>query len=485
MSAPSSRELGRRALSLGAANVFEYGLQFLMPLVLVRALEAEAFGQYRLLWLAAGTLTTLLTLSLPGSLYFYLPRADAAGKRLYIHQTLIVMLLAGALAAWTVSDWNPWLPEKLAALAQHGLVVPAFVLLWIVGSVLDMLPTAEERIAWQARAVIGLAALRAIGLSLAAVLTGELAPVLAVLLVFVLFKVALLAYYLARFHGLRGPYLRWDALTGQVRYAAPFGAATALYSLRMQSDQWVAAALFSVTSFAAFSIGALLAPMLTVLRRSVNYVFLPNMSRRQAAGDLRGMIELNRHANVMVGALAFPILAFAFVFTEDVVTLVFTSRYLEAAPVMRVYIVGLVALVVELAGLTFLLQQGPFVLGVSAGALAASLTLSLGGALTFGLAGAALGSTAAVYFDLVLTLRRIARRTGVPVREVQDWRALGTLLGFSVLAALLAGVVVQSTLERSGALVHLLAGGVLLVCAYAALAASWPRGRRWIMAAGR
>ena len=37
----------------------------------------------------------------------------------------------------------------------------AFVLLWVIASLLDLLPTAEERVRWQAKATIGLAALMA------------------------------------------------------------------------------------------------------------------------------------------------------------------------------------------------------------------------------------------------------------------------------------------------------------------------------------
>ena len=474
--------LGARALSLGAANAFEYLLQFLLPVVLVRCLEPAAFGEYRLLWLAVGTVMAILTQAMPGSLYYFLPRADAAGKRLYINQALLVLAAAGLAAGWAVSAWNPWLPAQLAGLARHEFVVPAFVLLWVVASLLDLLPTVEERIAWQARATLGLAALRAAALSAAAALTGELAPVLAVLLAFVACKVGVLLWYIARYHGLRGPLLRWRALTHQVRFVAPFGGASALYSLRQQADQWVAAALFAVASFAAFAIGAMLAPLITVLRKSVSQAFLPSMSRSQAAGDVAGMLALNSRANVMVAALALPLLAFAFAFAEDVVTLVFTARYLEAAPVMRVYIVGVAALVVELSSLTFLLQQGGFVLRLAIGALALSVTLSLAGAHAFGLAGAAAGSTAAVYLDLAFTLRRLSKHTGVPVRRLQDWRALGLLAAFAALGATLAWALVAQLLPGGGALARLASGALLHAAVYCALAFTWPRGRGWLAA---
>ncbi|MBI3043012.1 MAG: lipopolysaccharide biosynthesis protein [Betaproteobacteria bacterium] len=481
---PKTRGLGRRALTLGAANAFEYALQFLLPVVLVRCLDPEAFGQYRLLWLAVGTVMAILTQAMPGSLYYFLPRAQGGEKRLYINQALLFLLLAGLVAAWAVSRWNPWLPAQLDELARHEFIVPAFVLLWVVASLLDLLPTVEERVAWQARATLGLAALRAAALSLAAALTGELAPVLAVLLAFVAFKVAVLLYYIARFHGLRGPYLRRGAFAHQVRYVAPFGAASALYCLRLQADQWVAAALFSVASFAAFSIGALLGPLLTVLRKSVSHVFLPSMSRLQAAGDLHSMLALNSRANVIVGALAFPLLACAFVFAEEIVTLVFTTAYVEAAPVMRVYIAGLAALVIELASLTFLLQQGAFVLRLGLVALAVSVALSASLAQAFGLAGAAVGSTAVVYLDLCVTLRCIARRTGTPVRDLQDWRSLGRLLAFSALAAAFAWILVEHLLAGSGALARLATGGALLGAAYAAMTVTSATGRAWL-AAGR
>ena len=480
----ATRQLGRRALTLGAANAVEAGLQFLLPVVLVRCLAPEAFGEYRLLWLAVGTVMAVLTQAMPGSLYYFLPRSAAAEKRLYINQALLVLLAAGAAAAWAVSAWNPWLPRQLDALARHEFLVPAFVLLWVVASLLDLLPTVEERIAWQARAIIGLAALRTLALALAAALTGELAPVLAVLLGFVAFKVGLLLWYIARHHGLRGPWLRWGALGHQVGTVAPFGAASTLYSLRSQADQWVAAALFSVASFAAFSIGALLAPLLTLLRKSVSHSFLPGMSRLQAAGDLRGMLEMNSRANVMVGALAFPLLAFAFAFAADIVTLVFTAAYAEAAPVMRVYVIGLAALVVELASLTFLLQQGAFVLRLGILMLAVSVLLSASLAHAYGLAGAAAGSVAAALLDQAVTLRRVAQCTATPLRRLQDWRALGLLLLFALLAAALAASLVERFLAGGAPLVRLAAGGAVLALAYGAMTASPPGRRAWLAAGG-
>lgn len=474
--------LGRRALSLGAANAFDYALQFVLPVVLVRCLEPDAFGQYRLLWLAVGTVMALVTQAMAGSLYYFLPRSDAAAKRLYINQTLVFVAAAGLVAAWAVSAWNPWLPGQVQGISRHELVVPAFVMLWVVASPLDLLATAEERVAWQARATIGLSALRTLAVSAAAVLTGQLEPVLLVLLGFVALRVVVLLGYVARYHGLRGPLLERRAFAAQVIYAAPFGAAGALYGLRAQADQWVAAAQFSMGMFAAFSIGALLGPLVQLFRQPVMHAFLPSMSRLQAAGDLRGMVGLNRSANVLVAAFVYPLLAFAFVFAADIVTIIYTSAYAQAAAVMRCYIAGLAVLVLELATTLQLLRQGAFVLRMALLVLMFSIASSWAAAHAFGLAGAAAGSVAAVYLDLALTLPRIARATGIPVREQQDWRALGLLILSSVLAAAFAWSVAGRYLGEQTPALRAIAGAVLVAAAYAAVVVCCGPGRGWLAA---
>ena len=479
---PSLQRLGHRALSLGVANAFDFATQFLLPVVLTRCLEPNAFGEYRLLWLTAGTIVALATLCMPPSLYYYLPRSDVHQKRMYVNQTMFFLLCAGLLSGWAVSAWNPWLPDQLRELARHGAIVPTFIVLLIVASLLDVLPTVEERVYWQAKTIVSLAVLRAVALSLAAALTGELAPVLMVLVAFVAFKVFVLLFYVVRYHGLRGPVLRWREFVDQLLYAAPFGAAGALYGLRTQSDQWVAASLFPLGLFAAFSIAAVLGPLMNLFRQSVNYAFLPIMSRRHAEGDIPGMLELNSRGNVMVGAIVFPLFYFAFVFAEDLITLVYTANYVAAVPVVRIYILGIAALVLELSSLTMLLRQAVFVMVLNAAALVLAVALNWYAATRVGLAGAAMGTVIVMGIDRIVTLWRISRLTGVPIRRLQDWKTLFLLVLFAAGASLLAWAVTVLYFATSGPVLRMLAGGAVLALSYVAIAALSGTGRTWLAA---
>lgn len=469
----SSLGLKRRALSLGAVKAFDHAMQFLLPVVLVRSLDAATFGEYRLLWLAVGTVMALAPLGTPAALFYFLPRSDATARRLHIHQTMLFLAGAGLLAALAVSPLDPWLPPTLAPLAKYGALVPSFVALWVTAVVLDYLPTIEERIALQAWATLTTSMLRTLLLAAGAWFTGELSVMLWLLLAVVLFKLAFLVAYVGRFHGWRRPWLRWRDFAAQFRYGVPFGLSGGFYMLRGQADQWVAASLFALHSFAAFSIAAIVGQVVTIFRASAVEAFFPSMSRMEAAGDMRSAMEMNARANEMVAWTLYPMLAFVFAFANEIIALVYTRTYLDAAPVMRVYIIGMVVIVVELTSLLQLLRQGLFSAGLNAAMLGVSVAVSWTAGAHVGLAGAAAGSVVAVYFDRLVTLRRVAALTGVPVRRQQHWLQLARLLVTAALAAALARLAATDFLGGQPLLVRLLGGALVLGGLYAA--GTWRR----------
>jgi O-antigen/teichoic acid export membrane protein len=237
--------------------------------------------------------------------------------------------------------------------------------------------------------------------------------------------------------------------------------------LRSQADQWVAATLFTLHSFASFSIAAILGQVVNLFRQSVLEPFMPSMSRLEAAGDAKSMMEMNARANAMVAMLLLPALGFVFAFAEDIVSLVYTASYVDAAAVMRVYIVGLAALVVELSTVLQLLRQGPFSLAMNLVILAISVPLSWYGGVHLGLAGAAAGSVSVLYLDRTIVLRRIAAITGVPVHAQQHWGALGRYLAWSAGAALTAWLCVHALFAHAPLPARLAAGAIVLALVYA------------------
>ena len=134
-------------------KAFDHAMQFLLPVVLVRCLDAATFGEYRLLWLAVGTVMAFATLNM-SRLAVLLPAALGRAARGGCTCTRRMLFLAAAGLVLRGSRSVRWNPLAAAGGARRSastaLLVPAFVALWVTAVLLDYLPTIDERIGWQA-----------------------------------------------------------------------------------------------------------------------------------------------------------------------------------------------------------------------------------------------------------------------------------------------------------------------------------------------
>ncbi len=462
-----TRGLRAAALSLGVANAIDFGLQLLLPVILARTLNTEDFGVYRLFWLVTTTSLALTALGIPQSLYYFLPRATGPGKRLYINQTILFLAVGGFLAALAILPGSPLLPHNVRVLGQYGLLPSAFTLLWIVSILLDFLPAADGRVFWQAKAIVGLSVVRTIALGGAAILTGSLIVVLWTLMAFVFFKLSLLVVYMVSHHELAGPYAKKSTFREQIDYAIPFGLAGMLFGLRGQADQWIAASLFTVSQYAAFSVASVLTPLVSLFRQSMNQAFLHRMSKHQADGDVASMLDINSRANVALALFIFPMLALAFAFANSLISLIYTQAYAQGGDVMRVYVLGMLALSVELNNIMLLLKEGRFAKRINFVTLCICIIGSLVFAHLFGLAGAAVGSVLAVYVERILTLRRMSKCLMLPLSALQDWVALGKILFSAAVAALMSWALVPMIIPATlPLLLRLGVDGIVLTLFY-------------------
>ena len=456
----------RRMLSVGAAQAIELGLQMLLPILLVRILSPDDFGIYRLVWLVVMTVAISVPMGMVESLFYFLPRTDAPGRLAYVRQTELYLVLASAGAIALLVVLRGELPPGVARAAELGPWLIALTTFWVWGSLLDQLPTIEERIRWQTLASIVLSVVRA-AVSLAVAWHWRDVKALVIALAAVsAFKVLLLQMYLWKFHQSSEASIEGARLKRQLRYAFPVGFNGLLFGLRRQVEQWIVAALFTPVQFAAFSIAGVLAPLLFIARRSVSYVVLPSMSKSHAAGDVAAVLSVNHRVNVTLAMALFPIFAFAFAFADVLISLVYTPAFVAAGDVMRVMIFGWALQVIDLQSLVLLLRASGYAARINTVLLLMSIPVSWAGAHLGGLPGAAAGGVVALLLERSMLIRHLAGRVDLPARRFQPWGELLQFAGWAVGAAGLGwyGAVVMSSLRG---ILALLAGGLICGGVYA------------------
>jgi O-antigen/teichoic acid export membrane protein len=437
--------LRRSTMLLALAGGIEYGLQLLVPMILVRRLDETAFGQYRLLWLMAATAFAIAPAFMPQSLFYYLARAKPGQKRLFIGNVLVYLIAAGCVVGAVTSGWNPWLQEAARNLffATHGLSA-LFLALSIVSAILDVLPTADGRAPWQANATIALALLRALLLTIAALTMAGIEGIALAMLMVAVARLALVGWYI-RMHA--DGKLNWQirVLKQQLAYALPFAVGNALFLLRTQADQWVVISMLPPAMYATFSIASVVLPIATLIRQPVYNAMMPQLNSAQARGDATEAARLIAKSNGATAMLLVPVVGAMFATAPELVDLVYTSRYRQSAPIMQVYLIGMMMNAFAVGHVLPALNKGRFAAINSACCLAVSVVLSIVGVMYWGLIGAAFGSVLTLAVSELWSLTVVARTLGRGVAQMLDWSALwptvlGTCVAISGVARLASGM---------------------------------------------
>lgn len=455
----------RQILTLGIANAADAAIQLLTPIVLVRVLDETSFGEYRLLWLVAGTLLAIVPFGVPGSLPYFLPRHDLRGQAVFVRQTLFYMAAAAALVWLALGSWNPLLPHSLRTMAGAEFAAPLFWALWVFGSTLDILPNAERRIELQAGLIFGLALLRGAAVVSAGIL-GGIHAVIGILALVAAAKAFLLLLIPTARYGRQLWFGRMSGWLEQARYAMPVGAGNAVYLLRLQTDQWLVVVLFGSALYGAYSIGTVVLALGGIIRATVNNAIFPEMSKAEAEGDFARALSINKRSNVAVAFLVFPMLAFIFAAADPIIRLIYTDAYAGAIPVLRLHVVAFLVAVVEMSTVMLVLRQGAFLLRTSVVWLLVGLLASYAGSQLWGMPGAAVGAIVGNLLAITVLYARAARLVALPVSALQDWRTIARIGG----AAIIAGVVAYATLliipTALGHVLAILISGAVFCCAY-------------------
>lgn len=450
-------EVRRGATFLGIAGLIEYALQLLLPVILVRTLTQQEFGDYRLVWLVATTAIAVFPFAIPLSLFHFLPQSSSDERPRFIGNAWLFLTLSGLLAAVLFIAVWPTLPQSLANLQRYSFLAPAFLALWIMGSLIDVLPTADGNLRWQANAMSGLAIFRTVTLGMTAALSADGTLLLVAMCVFALTKVVLVPLYAVSGKSPPGLAIQKSLLIRQIAYSFPFAVGNALFLLRVQADQWIVATFFSPDVFALISIAATVLAVSSLVRQPLNNATLPRLSRLVGQGDTGAARDLLRKTYATLALLLLPLLGLLLVTANELIEIVYTADYLGAAPMMQVYLLGQMTGVFAAGHLLVILNAGRLSTTISAVCLLLSVVLSLAGVRWFGVTGAVVGSVISLVVGEVWALLAVTRRLRTTVPDIINVSVTGRAVGTALVAVMLALASRQVLPEISNAWLRLVA----------------------------
>jgi O-antigen/teichoic acid export membrane protein len=319
------------------AKTIGFVFNLALPILLVRRLDQAQFGVYKQLFLAIGTSVTVLPLGFAMSVYYFLPR-EPDRQRETVLNTLIYNIAVGCVACGAFMLW----PGLLAIIFhQHGLTGYArplglVILLWIVSQSLEIFPIAHGEMKLASGLIVSVQLTRT-AIYLAAVIGfGTVRALLWAAVVHGCLQTGVLWWYLqSRFSGF-WRHFDWSLMRSQLSYAVPLGLAGILYTVQTDLHDYFVSNRLGPAVFALYSVGTVDLPLLTMLQEATHVVLIPRVSYLQHVNDTREIVFLIARAIRKLAAVYFAAYAFLAVVAPDLISLVFTRRYLPSVPVFRI-----------------------------------------------------------------------------------------------------------------------------------------------------
>ena len=217
-------------------------------------------------------------------------------------------------------------------------------------------------------------------------------------------------------------------------FSIPMGLATAVGTLNAEIDKLLIGYLLNTEQLAIYTNAAKELPVV-IVAASITAVLLPQLTRMIKVGNVRGAIELWNTATELAFIVVALLVAGIFTYAEDVLTFLYSEKYLPGVQVFRIYTLNLLLRCTYFGIILNACGQTKKIFYCSLGSLGLNIVLNPLFYWLFGMIGPAIATFVAILAILLLQLRMTAKLVDMPFAAMFPWKAAAAVLavnaGFS------------------------------------------------------
>jgi O-antigen/teichoic acid export membrane protein len=436
---PGLADAGRSLLGpaelLMAGRFLAFGITACLPFVLVRFLTQVEFGTYKQAFLISGTLSLISQLGIATSLYYFLPKAPAAGR--YVCNTIVFLTImsVGCIAALTlgrqpISAWlnNPGLANHLPSI---GLMT-AFIMISII---LEIVMICRQRYLYASATYALSDGSRAICFLIPVFLGMGLRGLFIGAIIATGTRVAaMLVYFKHEF----GNSMRPDAglFKSQMNYALPFAGAILVEIVQRNYHQYFVSSHFDAATFAIYAAGCLTIPFIDFVATPSGDVMMVKMREAHANGDTQTILKLWHDTTRKLVLLFFPLVVFSMIVSRELIITLYTKTYAASIPIFAAWSLAIIFSAVLVDAVLRVYAETRFLLVNNL--IKLCLTASLVGLFvrSFQLIGAVVVNLIATLVGRIVSLGRMKHVMKIRWIDVLPWASLGSIILISLTAGI-------------------------------------------------
>ncbi len=232
-------------------------------------------------------------------------------------------------------------------------------------------------------------------------------------------------------------------LPKQVSYGLPLGVSQ-IFSIFYKMDRFVIATLFNVRQFTLYSVGSFDIPLVPNVTNTMSDLMSFDMVIAHTRSEFDQVKYLWQTTKRKISLLQLPIAIFLFFFSTQVITFIYSTKYLESAPYFRVFM--LIFLVssfdCDIVFRTF--ADNRRFLKIQTASSVGGLLMTIGFAYLYGPMGAMIGKLVGDSISVVVKLFLARNLMRLHWSDLFLWKEIVIILEASLISAILAkGAVAQ------------------------------------------
>lgn len=440
--------LGKGAIILTSSKVITMMLSMLSAMFLSRFQTLKEYGTYSQLLLIANIFTTIFMLGLPNSINYFLSQAESEEEKeqfvstYYTFSTILSFLTGLILVAATPLFVSYFNNELIVDLWYFLAVYPwTRIILSSIENILIVYNKISRLIYFRILNSVFLFSIVMLVRILDLSFKEYMIIFIAVEVSFALSVYVIAKKIVRRFRF----YLKKEQLRNILVFSVPLGLASVVGTLSIEFDKLLIGKFFNTEQLAIYTNAAREMPI-TIIATSLTAVLMPRLVRLLKVNKNKEAIKLWGEATTMSYIFICYFATCLFIFAPEVISLLYSDKYLEGVTVFRVYTIVLLlrctyfGIILNSIGKTkFIFYSSILSLGLN-GLLSYFLYLMLG------FIGPAVATFLSILLIQVAQLKATSKNIKVPFRLIFPWRAL-TIITFINLAMGIIFAMVKETVS--------------------------------------
>lgn len=346
----SSQETEKKAIishwPISILNGMVALISLAIPMYMSRAVPGEEIGKYKIVFLYL-TMVPALTLStgIESGLYYWTGLAENAREKV---RGAWSMALIQSVVLFTIliifspffRTWLNWSWEQYISFAFASLTI-------VLSSLYESILIGRKKIWTSALFSTFFNTINTITVIMAILIFKSAVMIVWGYTITMLIKIAA-SYYLGVREGWVPAGLDLKEAKNVLKYYLPVSSAGVFDFLVNNSDRFLLSLLITPVQFVSYSFGCLAIPPLQILESSVNRVIIPQLATAIEQKDKRHAARLYRSGLEQIMLIFVPASMGLFIFAEPIIRLLFTEKYIDSVPYLRLY-----ALLILFTGIPF------------------------------------------------------------------------------------------------------------------------------------